>query len=99
IIDINNIASRRSLSLKDVQLGAVSDSRSARNDLSGGPSGDAVSSATIGFSVNASYDNMLAFLADLEHSLRIIDVQSLSFTAGASNAADYAFSIRTYWLH
>jgi len=77
IIDINNIASRHNLSLKNVQLGSVSDSKTARNALSGGASGDAVGSATVGFSVSASYDNMLAFLADLEHSLRIIDVQPI----------------------
>jgi len=36
IIDINNIASRHNLSLKNVQLGSVSDSKTARNALSGG---------------------------------------------------------------
>lgn len=98
IIDINNIAARHGLSLKDVQLGTVSDSRDTPNPLASGSSGDAVGSVTIGFSMNATYDDMLAFLQDLEHSLRIIDVQSLSFTVGGGKS-DYAFSIRTYWLH
>ncbi len=98
IIDINNIASRHGLSLTDVQIGSVSDSKTQRNALSGGVSGDAVGSATIGFSVSASYDDMLAFLADLEHSLRIIDIQTLSFDGGAGSNT-YSFNIKTYWLH
>jgi len=101
IIDINNIAARHNLSLKDVQLGKVSDSRGATNALSSGASGDAVGSVTVGFAVSASYDNMLAFLQDIEHSLRIIDVQSIKFTApaGANDNTDYDVTIRTYWLH
>jgi hypothetical protein len=98
-IDINGIAARHNLSLKNVQLGTVSDSKTQRNALSGGASGDAVGSVTIGFSVTSSYDNMLAFLADLEHSLRIIDIQSIVFTANNGDSADYTFNIRTYWLH
>lgn len=99
IIDINNVASRHNLSLKDVQIGSVSNSRSTQNDLASGNSGDAVGSVTVGFSVSASYDNMIAFLQDLEHSLRIIDVQSLTFTATPEDLSGYSMSIRTYWLH
>jgi Tfp pilus assembly protein PilO len=101
IIDINNIAARRKLTLKDVQLGTVSDSRTARNSLASGASGDSVGSVTVGFSVSASYDEMLAFLGDLEHSLRIIDIQTLDFSAppSANDPIDFGLTIRTYWLH
>lgn len=99
VIDINNIASRNGLSLTNVQLGAVSGSRTSSTALSSGATSDAVGSVTIGFSVTASYDKMLAFLNDLEHSLRIIDVQSMSFSAGAADSNGYSFTIRTYWLH
>lgn len=97
VIDINHIAARHNLSLKGVQLGALSNSRSTPNALASGASGDAVGSVTIGFSVTASYDTMIAFLQDLERSLRIIDIQSLSFSAG--DTTDYSLTIRTYWLH
>lgn len=99
VIDINSIAQRHNLSLKNVQLGSVSGTRSTPNPLSSGATGDAVGSVDIGFSVTASYDVMLAFLQDLEHSLRLIDVQKLSFSANATDNNDYAFTIRTYWLH
>lgn len=101
VIDINNIAAHHNLTLQNVQLGTVSRSRTAQNALAVGASGDAVGSVDIGFSVTTSYDNMLAFLTDLEHSLRLIDVERLSFSTSdsSSDLSSYSFSIRTYWLH
>ena len=99
IIDINNIAARHGLSLKDVQLGAISDSASARSALAVGASGDPVGSVSLGFTLSASYDDFLAFEQDLEHSLRVLDVEKITFTAPATGLTDYTFSIRTYWLH
>ncbi|TSC69159.1 MAG: Uncharacterized protein G01um101456_303 [Parcubacteria group bacterium Gr01-1014_56] len=99
IIDINNIATRRGLALKNVTLGNLSDSASARSSLAVGSSGSAVGSVELGFSLSTSYENMLAFIQDLEHSLRVMDIESISFTAGDTDTADYDFSIRTYWLH
>lgn len=99
IIDVNNIAARHQLSLSGVQLGSVSNSRTAPAAGSAGASGDAVGSVDVGFSITASYSDMLAFLQDLEHSLRLINVEKLSFTAGATGDANvYSFTIRTYWL-
>ncbi len=63
-------------------LGAVSDSASAQSALAVGTSGSPVGSLSLGFGVSASYSNMLAFLQDLEHSLRVMDVEKITFTAG-----------------
>ena len=107
IIDINNIASRHNISLSNVQLGTLGGSgsgttaasaASAAAISSSGP-GDLVGSVDIGFSVTASYGDMLAFLQDIEHSLRLIDVEKLTFTASSSGLNTYAFTVRTYWLH
>ncbi len=99
IIDINSIAARHGLSLKNVSLGTVSDSASARSDLAVGSSGDPVGSIALGFTVSASYDDFLSFLQDIEHSLRVIDVEKIDFSVGDKGLSDYTLSIRTYWLH
>ncbi len=102
IIDINNIAAHHGLSLSNVALGDVSNSSSGQSAVAVGPITDAVGSVALGFSVAASYEDFLAFLQDLEHSLRIIDVQKLSFSSSAGAAPGkytFDFSIRTYWLH
>ena len=99
IIDIESIAARRNLALKNVALGTLSDSTTRRAALAVGASGSSVGSVELSFSISSSYDNMLAFMQDLERSLRVIDIESVSFTAGEKDLNSYEFKIRTYWLH
>ncbi len=100
IIDINNIAARHDLTLKNVSLGTVSSASSARSTSAVGASGDPVGSVELGFTVTTSYNTFLAFLSDLEHSLRLIDVEKIDFkNTGTTDSADYTLTIRTYWLH
>jgi Tfp pilus assembly protein PilO len=99
IIDINGIAARRNLSLRNVALGTLSDAKSARSALAIGSSGDPVGSAEVSFSVTATYEEFLAFLQDLEHSLRIVDVEKLAFKPNENGRYEFALTIRTYWLH
>ena len=99
IIDIQNIAARQGLSLKNVDLGSVSDSSGVTSPGAVGSSGDAVGSISLGFTISASYDSFLAFETDLEHSLRVMNVEKITFTPGAKDLTDYTLSIRTYWLH
>lgn len=98
-IDIQNIAARHNLALKNVALGTVSDSKSKRSALAVGSSGDPVGSAEISFAVVANYDDFLAFLQDLEHSLRIVDVERISFKVAETGRYEFNLTIRTYWLH
>lgn len=100
IIDINNIASRHGLSLKSISATDVSDSSQARSALAVGSSGDPLGSVNVNFTVGADYDTFLTFLHDLEHSLRIVDVESIEFAAPTQGTqTDYSVSLRTYWLH
>jgi len=98
IIDINNIASRRSLSLRNVSLGTISDGKQARGSLSVGASGEPIGSAQVSFSLAASYDDYLGFLQDLERSLRIVDVEKISIKPVSPTLYEFGMSIRTYWL-
>lgn len=101
IIDINDIAARYNLSLRDVQL-----SGDAQSSNTVGQSGGALGSVELSFTVSATYDSFITFLQDLEKSLRLVDVTGVSFTvgssasntAGTSNLTDYKVTIRTYWL-
>ncbi|HYF12995.1 MAG TPA: type 4a pilus biogenesis protein PilO [Candidatus Paceibacterota bacterium] len=99
IIDINSIAARHGLTLSNVELGDISDRAVARNPLAVGSSGEAVGSLDINFAVVASYEDFLALMQDIEHSLRVMDVEHISFTAEERGLNSYDISIRTYWLH
>ena len=98
IIDINNIASRHSLSLTNVALGEVSGNSKMPTAAAVGSSNSPIGSVTVGFSLVANYDYYLAFLQDLEHSLRIVDVEKISFRADTGTLNTYTFDVRTYWL-
>jgi len=98
IIDINNIAVRHNLTLTDVSLGEISDRSAPRTDGAVGSSGDPIGSVEVGFTLLADYDGYLAFLQDLEHSLRIVDVIEVNFSAENAIRNSYEFTIRTYWL-
>src|SRR3989344_643935 len=92
IIDINAIAASHLLSIKNIELGEVSDDASGKNALAVGSSGSPVGSVALGFTVAASYENFLAFLQDLEHSLRVVDIENMSFTVAEDTTLnDYTF--------
>jgi Tfp pilus assembly protein PilO len=99
IIDINNIAARRGLVVSNVSLGEVSKSSSAATNIAVGPSSDPVGSVSLGFSVTASYEDFLAFLQDMEHSLRILDIERLAFAQEQGGKYTFNITLRTYWLH
>ena len=56
------------------------------------------------FSTEGSYTNFVSFLKDLERSLRLIDVESITFTVpellGGAPPTSYKYEVKvkTYWL-
>lgn len=56
-------------------------------------------SAVIGFSFATTYDNFNKFMAELEKSLRILDIRSVKITgANAANLYTYSVEFEVYWL-
>jgi Tfp pilus assembly protein PilO len=52
----------------------------------------------LSFSTTASYATFLGFLHDLERSLRLIDVTSVSFVPTDAGLYDFSVTVKTYWL-
>ncbi len=53
----------------------------------------------IEFSTIGTYPNFVSFLAQLDKSLRMIDVQSISFSSTDDRSVyRYDFKVKTYWL-
>ncbi len=57
---------------------------------------------TISFNFSTRYENLVSFLKDLEKSLQMVDIKSVSFQVadeGVNNGIhEYEVSIQTYWL-
>ncbi len=96
ILDINNVAYRHGLTLSNLKLNTSSDSQG--NNTVVGSTGP-IGSLQIGFSVTTDYNTFIAFLQDLEHSERLIDITDISFVTDTSSLTTYNITFRTYWLH
>jgi hypothetical protein len=116
IIDIDAIASRYGMTVKNLSIQGDSKERLQKTsvgnstaDIStsvptpgarvlGSRPSSVIGSVIMTFSVSASYERFLQFLKDLERSLRLIDVVSLSFDASGEGVYNYNVGIKTYWL-
>ncbi|HEY4496372.1 MAG TPA: hypothetical protein VJC04_03410 [Candidatus Paceibacterota bacterium] len=69
-----------------------------------GSTGTGFNSIDLSFSVIGNYERFVAFLKDLEKSLRILDIIEIKFSAAIDDSAkkssgdDFNLSLRTYWL-
>lgn len=53
---------------------------------------------TVSFSFISTYPNFRKFMADIEKSLRLIDVKSVAFQTTESGIYEFQVSVETYWL-
>ncbi|MBI2046297.1 MAG: type 4a pilus biogenesis protein PilO [Parcubacteria group bacterium] len=94
IMDINNIAARYNMSLKNTKITIVDEAKSGLL----GPNRKKYGTVQLEFSVSGPYGTFLAFLEDMEKSLRIVDVVGLSFASASKDFYDYTVLLQTYWL-
>lgn len=99
-LDIQNIAGRFSMGISDIAVGDNVRSNNSRTQPSAiGPTNSTSGSLTLSFSTVASYGNLIAFLKELEKSLRIVEIKSLSFeTNPKSNNYQVDIALDTFWL-
>lgn len=100
IIDIDEIAKRYGLTIKNVRLDDSKVNKSGVKDSVATITAGEGKYGTIpmGFSVTADYNTFLSFLEDLEGSLRIVDVVNIGLKPGANNVYSFDVSLKTYWL-
>ena len=108
IMDMDSMASARNMELSNVDISGNDSSsnatpQSAMSALGG--SNDKYSALTLGFTTTGTYSNFKKFLQDLQLSLRIVDLTSLTITPAPGGSVsdpdpNYAFGIKlkTYWL-
>lgn len=93
IIDIDGIASRYGLNIRNININNNVDGKGAL-----GPDNNPYGTLAFKFNVIAPYDKFKLFLKDLEDSLRIIDVVGVSFASTETGYYDYGVTIKTYWI-
>lgn len=105
IIDINRLATNEGMTLKDITLdtaptGTVQPSARGTSTKTSLPATqNGIQSVTLGFGVSGSYRAFKAFLGELTRSLRVVDVQVLSFPSDKElDFYEYRVEVKTYWL-
>lgn len=99
ILDISGVAAKYAIEMKDT--------KTTDAPKSGSPGTDSKSaekiykSSTISFGFQTSYEGMIQFVKDLEKSLRMVDVISISLkpSAGTFPIYDYNITLQAYWLN
>jgi len=115
VLDFDNLANQHNLAIQNVVVGKDNEGPAnggkvvAAAAVVGGNS-KAYDSLTLKFSTQGTYTNFIAFMEDVERSLRIVDMVSLNLSSAGSGStgstgstggeAVYRFdvAIRTYWL-
>lgn len=107
IIDTQNIALSHGMALKDIKYDARAQSNATPTSGTA-PATQSQLAANqkeygvfqLEFSVTGSYQNFLSFISDIEQSLRLVDIESVTFQApdAGSSSMKYVVRIRTYWL-
>lgn len=94
--DFDSIAARYGISIKSINSLDPS-MQSADGIVQATPSGP-YSEALVTLSFIARYENFRAFMSDIEQSLRIIDVNAVSFQATDDGLYEFKVSVKTYWV-
>ncbi len=108
ILEIGQIAGQYDMQVKNVKYDTLKQEVPARGQFAEtgaqAPKKD-YGDFDLEFSVEGPYANFTGFLESLEKSLRIVDIQSISFssidqsgTPGGIKNYKYDFKVKTYWL-
>ncbi len=107
ILDLDNLAQHYGLGLENVDVSQPASAATSNTAVGvAGAAGQKYDSLTIKFTTHGTYTQFTQFMAELESSLRIVDLVSLSITGNGATASAgpsepvYTFSVglRTYWL-
>ncbi|MDB5238553.1 MAG: hypothetical protein JWM46_823 [Candidatus Kaiserbacteria bacterium] len=98
ILDMDNLAQKHGMAMQNVSVSASpsSSGQTAVGTISA--SKQKYDSLTIKFTAVGSYDTFRQFLADLQSSLRIVDLVALDLTPAGTGRYSYDITLRTYWL-
>lgn len=95
ILDLDSMAAKYGMRVRNVTSEGDT-SRAASGEL--GADSSPYESVVLSFTVTGPYTTFRQFLADLEQSLRLMDVVGLTFTAADTGVYDYTLRVKTYWL-
>lgn len=100
ILELDSIAKQYGVVLQNVKIEDTSGQTQATLRPGAAPVNQDIGTLSITFSVAGSYEGFTNFIKTVEKSLRIVDIQKITFTAldETKNTYQYTVGIKTYWL-
>lgn len=100
LVLLETLAKRNNTVLRQVDLIGSGEAQSGQPRPGGSltaPSIGTIKEFPVSINVGGSYDAFKSFLGDLERSLRIIDINSLSFSASSRDLFEFSLKGKTYY--
>lgn len=103
IVQFDNLAKNRGLILKSLAITEKEESKNKAPSFAAAETTQkeqetVYQEAELNFKVAGFYQNLTAFLEDLEKSLRVMDVDSIAFSSGDKDVYEFNIKARTYVL-
>lgn len=95
-LELDTMASKYGIAIKDVSVDTKMDNEPK---LILPEHSAPYNKALVSFSFVSNYQNFKHFLADLERSLRIMEVKSLAFGSSETELSLHNLTVETYWLN
>jgi len=92
IRDIDGIATRFGMFPRGMEVNVSEEKNKIGSD------GNSIGKVTVSFSVASPYRTFVELLGELEKSLRIMDVTSISFSSSEQDMYEFSITLQTYWL-
>jgi Tfp pilus assembly protein PilO len=99
-LDMDSLAASYGMRIRNVSIEKQDETKrpAARQAQAVGPDERTYESMALSFTVTGQYDTFRAFLSDLERSLRLVNLEQLSFSSTETGLYDFTITLRTYWL-
>ena len=97
-LDMDSMASLYGMRVRSLAIQNTNDKNKAKQSATVGPDEHLFESTVLSFTVNGRYDTVRQYMLDLEKSLRLVDIEGITFNSTESGQYDVTIALRTYWL-
>lgn len=98
VLDMDSMASQYGMRVRNVAIEKQDEKKKGRTTQAVGPDERTYESMPLSFSVTGDYSTFRSFLKDLEQSLRLVDIEGVSFSSTDTGFYEFTINLRTYWL-
>jgi hypothetical protein len=94
ILDVNGVAKKQGVQINGIKISVDT----SQKQVSVGADQALYNSMVLGFGVTMNYEKFQLFLKDLERSLQLMDIASVSFSPAEDGQNNYSLVLKAYWL-